>query len=232
MKLHLVSDLHFEFGNKYSPNLEADVLILAGDICPDPNRIIDYCLTYSNLYKHLILVLGNHDYYHNDIDEVNTKLKDAFSGTNIHFLNNESITIDGIKFFGGTCWSDYAIGTKDVVQYINDFKLIQNFDLKRFKTLHEEFRKELLNNLDSNVIITHFSPSIRLLDSYFYGCSFNYYFHCNDLENTFTNKFKWLFGHTHKAIHRTIDNSIFYSNPLGYPMDKNTGFNENLIIEV
>ena len=52
----------------------------------------------------------------------------AVNHPNVHFLQNESITIEGVHFFGGTMWTDFNGGDTDAMiraaNAMNDFRHI------------------------------------------------------------------------------------------------------------
>ena len=65
MKIQLFSDFHLEKRDIIYPKPEADILVLAGDICEfdylDSKRAF---FMYVNLnWKKVIWILGNHEYY-------------------------------------------------------------------------------------------------------------------------------------------------------------------------
>ena len=110
MKIDLVSDVHLEFNywNPVNPN-NSDVLIMAGDIIlikdfPDFSLFFD---TVCKLYKHVVYVVGNHEYYYGDFQESLPKLRKYTSHiSNLYILEKESIKIDDVVFIGGTMWTD------------------------------------------------------------------------------------------------------------------------------
>src|SRR5512139_42869 len=103
MKIAYGSDLHLEFGMTELNNTEnADLLVLAGDIVvadrlhPKHEWFFENC---SNKFKDVILILGNHEHYGSDFNNTPTLIRDLVSPyKNIHFLDKESIVIDGIRF--------------------------------------------------------------------------------------------------------------------------------------
>jgi len=107
LRIHLLSDLHCEFEN-YSPeDIGADVVIIAGDLNTGTKGI-------KWIHKHfrktpVIYIAGNHEFYHNSTPKLIHDLKKETSGTNIHFLENDKIVIDGVAFFGCTLWSDFRL---------------------------------------------------------------------------------------------------------------------------
>ncbi len=57
----------------------------------------------------VIMVMGNHEYYHRTYPE---ELRLARAGTarfGVHLLENEAVVLAGVRFAGATPWIDYAI---------------------------------------------------------------------------------------------------------------------------
>lgn len=108
------SDLHLEFEKKIKnfnwvikPIKDAEVLILAGDIC-DPRldvfvRFMKYCV---DEWKYVIMISGNHEYYNSSIKQTDLLLEKFSKEIGFHYLNNKSLIIDKIKFIGSTLWSE------------------------------------------------------------------------------------------------------------------------------
>jgi Icc-related predicted phosphoesterase len=96
MKILHLSDTH----GKHRELLKmpsADVLVHSGDISDHgtEEEVLDFLNWLMELpYKHKIFVTGNHDLCLWDADGIED-LPD-----NIHFLQDSSIEIDGVKFFG------------------------------------------------------------------------------------------------------------------------------------
>ena len=95
MKILHISDTHGKHQIlKDLPN--ADVIVHTGDITEDgtEEEVKDFIEWFSGLsYAHKIFIAGNHD---NCLYGANIEgLPD-----NMHYLYNDSITIDGIKFYG------------------------------------------------------------------------------------------------------------------------------------
>jgi predicted phosphodiesterase len=61
VKIRILSDLHLEFADISLPKVEADVVILAGDIDVEGNGLEWALNTFSDLP--VLYVLGNHEYY-------------------------------------------------------------------------------------------------------------------------------------------------------------------------
>jgi len=104
MKLNFVSDLHLEFG-PISFTEKGDVLILAGDITTENDT--SWIKTVSKNFKDVIYVLGNHECYYQSLGSA-YKIAKKHLPKNVHLLQNESITIDGIEY--------YKVGTSSNVR--------------------------------------------------------------------------------------------------------------------
>ena len=111
MKLHILSDLHFEF-QKWPRGVDvnavdADVTILAGDIGIGLQGI-QWAL--DRIERPVIYVMGNHEYFgQRPITRTLEKAKRKCAGTHVHVLDNESVIIDGVRFLGTTLWTDFAL---------------------------------------------------------------------------------------------------------------------------
>lgn len=114
MRIICTSDLH---GQLFPPeNLKdsgADVMVIAGDICPLRNHSTQFQESWlstnfskwareaQNIIPNIIFIAGNHDFF---FEKCNTKnWVTYFTGNNIHYLQDSGVTIDGIKFWG-TPW--------------------------------------------------------------------------------------------------------------------------------
>ena len=86
MKLHILNDLHIEFGDFAPPATDADVIILAGDIGVGMGGLHWAEKRFPD--RPVIYVPGNHEFYHHDIaliDELKAQAPD-----NVHVLNDEN----------------------------------------------------------------------------------------------------------------------------------------------
>src|SRR3974390_3370887 len=100
MRLHILSDLHLEFEPFTAPAVEADAVILAGDVSTGRNGLKWASKTF--LDRPVIYVLGNHEFYGQKLQKLTAELKEMARDTNVRLLENESCTIGEIAFFGGT----------------------------------------------------------------------------------------------------------------------------------
>ena len=111
MKLWILSDLHREFPRYRQdvprPYPDHDVVVLAGDIDNTPSRAIEWAA--ETFDKPIIYVAGNHEFYGTILkDEIIAGMETA-ARLGVHYLENRAVEIDGVRFFGCTLWSDFAL---------------------------------------------------------------------------------------------------------------------------
>jgi predicted phosphodiesterase len=250
----LHSDLHLERQILPIDWLEEvpDILILAGDIIriDESYKFLTYL---ADKYKdmQILYVTGNHEYY--DIENMleaerilKTSLKEH---DQIHFLQNDSIEINGIRFLGTTGWSrmlslgiEKQLEAKYLVGYsINDFRLIGYEDRifnvddcielgeQQYEWLKAELSKE--SDCKHTVVITHFSPSLKLRNTQFPIDELSAYFHASfdDLIEEYQPDM-WMFGHTHANFDIQIGKTRVLSNQKGYGRECINSYQPNLFI--
>lgn len=254
LKVRLLSDLHLEFSNfNIENNKNADVLILAGDICPiaDIDNYLGFFDKCSRLFPHVLYVPGNHEYYHSTLESAVNELKQQLSiFPNIAVLNNDAITVDNTVFIGSTLWTDCNNGCYSTMSHIkkrlNDFRCIRTVDgmftpqmaSRLHKTALEYIHNRVSDVVDSKiVVITHHSPSFKSIPTIFMDDKWmNGAYHSN-LENFISNHpiSYWFHGHTHHYQNYTIDNCNVVCNPRGYQnmiYNELTNWQEELILDI
>lgn len=256
---HVISDLHLEhrckissltqFANQYkqlgrkgydvndSQNKNR-ILILAGDIgYPSRSNYWMFLRDCAQKYQFVICVPGNHEYYDEkySFDQTNKlieceskKIFDEFG--NFHYLNNSSVTIDGVKYIGTTLWSQLdPLCKKDITSQLNDFNYItlnNNCDKLTFEQyvqmhqtclnwLQQEIDQTINTEMNQNfVVITHHLPSYQLIHPKYKFASINSAFYTN-LDDIIKGKL-WVAGHTHQPMTKIINNTLIVVNPFGY----------------
>lgn len=244
MKLHTLADLHMEFGSVDIPDTDADVVILAGDT----HTGIQGIEWANGLGKPVIYVAGNHEYYGSTIFEVNN-LSRAMACPNVHFLENNEVTIDGVRFLGATLWTDFQLfGHSKQEQAMiaakegmNDYHqiLFGNLGehLKPSTTLakHRNSREWLTGALKRHhpaptVVVTHHSPSALSADPRYRDDRLAPSF-TSDMGDLMGEMKLWIHGHTHHCVDYELGGTRVLSNQRGYPHE-NTTFDPGLIIEI
>ena len=135
MKIGVFSDLHLEFGKYDPPKVDADIIILAGDI-----HVGDQGIEWAKdvfKEKEVIYVIGNHEYYHGDFSKITDQIRKKATGSNIHVLEKEKLVIGEVCFLGCTLWTDFDLfGNRELdgmnAQYrMPDFNIINLSQEKR-----------------------------------------------------------------------------------------------------
>lgn len=265
MKIKPVSDTHNEFGDLILPNNNsADVLILGGDILVASYLNKSHTSPYFSLncefrefmkrvcndYENVLMVCGNHEHYHGNVDESNDIIKDAFSiHQNFHLLENESIQIKDITFIGATLWTNVNNSCPITMSYPNmsDFSVIRRgeaynyrkFSPKDYASLHAKSVSYILNEIkekDKVYIATHHAPTYASIDPNYKEDRFGNGFYASDLSNIILDNPQikyWSHGHVHCNNDYIVGDCRVISNPRGYfGHSLNPNFNENLIIEL
>src|SRR5580700_10269244 len=98
MRLHILSDLHLEFGPVDISPTDADVVILAGDIHQGREG---WRWARKQFYgRPVVYVMGNHEFYRQALPDLTGLLKAETDGSNICLLENNAVEINGITFLG------------------------------------------------------------------------------------------------------------------------------------
>jgi Icc-related predicted phosphoesterase len=242
MKIAYCNDLHLEFKPLPTSYFEpADLLILSGDILPinqwkqyintakfEPNYISELLDHWSYNYKHIVYVLGNHEFYHGNINQID-ELKQLLKPFNITILDNEAITIDNIRIFGGTCWTDLNNNdpiTKNLaVRYMSDFRLIDNgnkpFTPDVWYNLHQQFIEQFDQNLDNgyDIVISHHAPMYGVIHPNYKDQSNTNHLYCSNLSKLIekSNAKYWFYGHLHGSVDMSVYDCHLLTSARGYP---------------
>lgn len=252
MKLQILSDIHNEFSVLPIPYTDADVVILAGDI-DIKNRAIAWAKQFE---KPVLYVLGNHEFYGEQFQKIRETTRKLTEGTNIHFLDDEELVIDGIRFLGGTLWTDFKLfgpynaehAKLDAQFAMNDYKTIRyGSDHRRLLPsdtleMHEKtvsFLKErLAQPFDGKtVVVTHHAPSPQSVASQYKNDKLSPSF-ASDLEYLMGEPVVlWIHGHVHNCNDYEVNGTRVVSNPRGYQSSRghypeNGEFKPDLVVEI
>ena len=192
-----------------------DVVVLAGDIHTQGrhNFILDQIPTNVKV----LMVAGNHEYYGATFEDVNMVLYELQAQyPNFYYLQNESIWLNHVEFFGGTMYTDfelYGSGERWFAEQrakngIADFTWISRktdeYD-RRWTTTdhireHQAFCKGLENWIadtkDSKykkVVISHFVPHPDGSDPKYSGSPLQPYF-ISDMRRYMGAMDLWIYG--------------------------------------
>ncbi len=107
MRIAIYSDLHLEFGSPFVPpaDLAADVIVLAGDIS-SPGRKVPAWARETFGDRPIVYVSGNHELYGQVMHKVEREIRAEAATHDVHYLQADSVVIDGVRFLGCTLWTD------------------------------------------------------------------------------------------------------------------------------
>jgi predicted phosphodiesterase len=258
MKIKVFSDLHLEFrDHKFDhihtehPDDKETILLLAGDIGLGMGArpfVEEMC----RHFKEIIYCCGNHEYYHQpDFMKVNEDWQDYElneSPDNFHFLYNDWRILDGVRFLGGTMWTNFnngdPISISSAHRMMNDYAEIKSdgrpitphFIIRE----HDKFIDFLLQKFNEpfdgpTVVMSHHSPGNELKRRGRRGdrSGAAYFADIEDIIGRHDIACLHVHGHTHQSYDYMINNTRVVCNPYGYwGHATNPGFDRNLIIEV
>ncbi|MCX9158614.1 metallophosphoesterase [Niveibacterium sp. 24ML] len=250
MRIQLLSDLHLELAPWTPPQIDADVLVLAGDIQVG-TRTADWIRQHRNrLPPHIVYVAGNHEFYRGDWARVLRTLR-SLRLTGGHFLENSSTEIEGVRFLGATLWTDCELygdrdGAINSAHYMNDYRAIrgeEGLPLSPWDTMrwHARSRDWLDRNLSAQydgptVVVTHHAPSIQSIVPQYLDDPVSA-FYASRLDAMLDGRAAlWLHGHSHASSDYTVCGTRVVANPAGYLLAdgqrENPDFNPALMLEL
>lgn len=238
--IRYMSDLHIEKSPYDVVPLPEDaetVLVLAGDIWDDirfakkPAWLADL----ASRFYHVIIVLGNHDYWGHSIDIAVARARwliQQESLLNVDILDNNVVRLPGLRFLGATLWTDCWMDPLHVfnaAQVMNDYKYIrdQRFERRlRPEVVVQrslETRRFITAELDvvptdgtRTIVVTHHAPVQTFLRTNRCDSALPYY--VNRLEHLMDgSKVQlWIHGHTHENYLEVLGGVRLATNARGY----------------
>lgn len=256
MLLWVLSDLHLESTRGWDlPSGDArphfDVLVVAGDLTTRMERGVKWLLERVT-NRPVVYVAGNHEAYGTDLDRTIEKARIAATGTNIHILENDSVTINSTVFLGAIGWTDFNLfGDQDRAmrvagEVMNDYRKIRItnylYRLRPAHTLarHKETRAFLQRELSRpktlpRVVVTHMGFHAEAVRRGFESDLVSAAYTSDDpIEGADL----WVYGHTHESRDFRAGATRVVSNPKGYgpwrahEIWENRHFDPTLIIEI
>lgn len=253
MKIRVLSDLHLELFPWESPKVQADVTVLAGDI-----HNHTHALSWIEQYIEgpVMYVPGNHEFYGAELHGIRAELKRRASAR-IHVLDNTGVELEGVRFVGGTLWTDYRLygagdemvhAMREAKRSLVDHESIRcaprsMFSPSQAQELHRESVAWLTAQLftDTNtktVVITHHLPSMESVAARFKEHPLSAAFASN-LDHLVRRADLWIHGHTHDNFDYHIGKCRVVCNPRGYVRQlhdaikvENHEFDPALVIEI
>lgn len=254
VKLLILSDLHLDRGHGYTRAAgdDADVVVLAGDIHVGVKGIAWARKTFPD--KQIVYVAGNHEFYGYRWDKLNEQLRAEGHQHKVHFLENNEVTLFGLRFLGATLWTDFkffgeekkALAMKMVHRCLYDYRAIARDanghaivpmdTLDRHRASYQ-WLKERLNETDQakTVVVTHHYPCPLSTDPQYAKDIVTAGFGSN-LDDLIGKSAMWIHGHTHTCFDYVHKGTRIVCNPKGYEWidraPENPKFNPQLVLEI
>ena len=244
VRIAYASDLHLEFGRDLAAllptALAADVLVLASDLETDPDRLAwQLRRVRQRLAVPIIVVLGNHEYYGQSFPDVLTRYRQVVQDIpHVHLLENETLTLQGVRFAGTTLWTDFAGGRAAEARQLEmtDFLVIRDsatgrpITPTRLMGAYQESWDWLVRTLSEDtgtptVVVTHHAPSLRSNHPRFAESQITRGF-CSD-QDAAVQAFPyppiaWIHGHVHDPVDYLIGTTRVVCHPWGYDDEQQT----------
>jgi len=244
MRIRVLSDLHLEDSPWEAPPVDADVVVLAGDIA---NGAAGVEWAKRSFDVPVLYVAGNHEPFDAEFHDTAAAIRAAAAGSNVTVLDRGEALIGGVRFLGATLWSDFELdgpvardrALVELPRVAPDFRVVR-FAERLFTTddwlaLHRADLAWLESRLaapfaGATVVVTHFLPHPRSIVPKFTGHPFNPGF-ASDLSRLMGRAVLWIHGHTHTALDYWAEGTHVICNPRGYPHER-TGFTPDLVVEI
>jgi Icc-related predicted phosphoesterase len=243
IKIQFASDLHLEFEHSPSARLalpvarDATALVLAGDVHSDLDGLDTFVRPLATRVP-VILVAGNHEYFTHEFESHREALRAWAAGIpDVHFLENDSVEVDGVTFLGATLWSNFDDARpallKEAISMMTDYAVIADRTDPSGRLRPERILREHQQSIDflerelrtrdraRTVIVTHHAPSLRSTrqKGEDWDCLYG-----SDLDAMIEScgPALWIHGHVHDSFEYTIGGTTVVCNPRGY-----LGYGEN-----
>lgn len=248
-RLLILSDLHNEALNMDHVfdgrriDVGADVVVLAGDIHEGVEAPIWARRAFPD--KEVVLVAGNHElynhYWHQDLQ----KIRDVSAELGIHFLENDSVELFGVRFLGCTLWTDYCLygeeqrekSMSEALRLMTDFRLIKvdpraeelqewsegqdgrlrpQFTLRRHLQSAAWLDQQLVTgDLNKTVVVTHHPPLATSIPEPFVSDVLSPAYASNLVKLVGRSRL-WIHGHVHSSKDYMHRATRVICNPRGY----------------
>ena len=146
MNIQIFSDLHVDVSQPppIAIGADVDVVVVAGDTAEGADNAFVALRHIVPERIPIVMVMGNHEYYHRCIPEELALARELAPSLNIHLLENDNVVLkvgsgdgagDGgtrVRFTGGSLWTDYKVfgdnnaapAMRAAMRGLNDHRLI------------------------------------------------------------------------------------------------------------
>ena len=241
MKIQFVSDLHLEFPHnrlylqEHPLEVTGDILLIAGDSAyldlPESKQetYSDYAFWdwASANYNHVIVCLGNHDFYgHYDL----ATMPDGYCKQirhNVHAYYNSVVHLQDIDIIVSTLWAkiepyDAFLTERNVSDFYRIMYDGHRLTAEDFNHEHErclQFIKKAIaeSQAKTKIVLTHHVPTHLCTAEEFRGSTISGAFTVELGDYIADSGIDyWIYGHSHRNIDAQIGSTRLMSNQLGY----------------
>lgn len=260
-RLWIFSDLHQDWPeNAWDPAAHApaggfDVAVVSGDVHMPLLRALDW-LAERLPGVPVVYVPGNHDYWWDRGEERYTirdqmeRGRDRAATLGIRLLLDDVVVIGGVRFLGGTLWTDFRLGSFSLTHGMRsaqgrdgmvDYRRIRTGSRSRNRiepgdvlAMHRATRTFLADALSvpdagTAVVVTHHAPhpaSLPDRHAHLAWCD------ASDLTELIEAGAPdlWVHGHVHRHVDYRLGLTRIVCNARGHA-DEKTGFAPDLVVE-
>jgi predicted phosphodiesterase len=244
LRLAVYSDLHLEIAPWQPPAVEADLVILAGDIDNGTRGIAWARRSFSGP---VIYIPGNHEFYGHELSGTAEGLASAAREHDVVLLDGSTLQLGNVRLIGCTLWTDYSLASEEGRSKVMEQSRHRNPDFTYIRKGERAFAPEdavvlctaqkawLKERLDEpfegrTVVITHFAPHRGSIAPAFQGHPANPGF-IVPLDDCMGLADLWIHGHTHTAFDYSVGRTRVRCNPRGYP-DETSGFDASCVVSL
>ena len=216
MTINVISDLH----NLVKENTKDEIDWMDFDPLANTQQeypVVEKALKELPQFKKVICIPGNHDFWYGEYKRP----------------KNQIVKMDDVVFLCTVLWTPLNFKKNNfendflsqlyVVGRMVDYRVIWEWTVDKNNTEYEYNYNWLKRNIakyknlgNKVVVVTHHSPSMKLVDKMFDGDYLNKAFH---VENDSCEKLKpdmWIHGHSHQFLKKTMGGVMYIRNPIGY----------------
>lgn len=260
MRIWTISDLHLRQRDaldllKPERFPAADVCVIAGDVCDRINLSINWAGKVIRPRMPVVFVPGNHEFFTSTLDDTRRNARMLCNALGVSLLDDTAVVIDGIRFAGGTLWTDFRLnGASDeaVAKAMTDARVsmadygeTRVLDIDAYRQMrpedtlaqHRRTRDFLAEALEGDqtlptVIVTHHAPHRGSIHERYATDPVTAAF-VSDMDEEIR-RWKpraWIHGHVHSSFDYRVGDTRIVCNPKGYRLE-NPDFDFMKVIEI
>jgi Icc-related predicted phosphoesterase len=248
MRIWTISDLHLKQRDaldlvKPDRFPEADVCVVAGDVCERINLSINWLGKVIRPRMPVVFVPGNHEFYTSTIDDTRRNAKLLCGALGVTLIDDGVVEIGGVRFVGGTLWTDFKLNGDSeaavdksmsearvsMADYgetrVLDFDTYRQMRPQDTARLHERTRSFLGEVFDADparptVVVTHHAPHRGSIHERYATDPVTAAFVTDmSTEIGLWKPLAWIHGHVHSSFDYVADKTRIVCNPRGYRLE-------------